>query len=414
MMTISNANPIEFKKLQKQYLIVYLLVMGADWLQGPYLYKLYRSYGLDLSQIACLFLTGFFSGAIAGTAMGSAADTIGRRKMCLGFCTMSICGLFLRQIDSYSVLFLSHILSGLCTALLYSVFEAWYVSEHTSRGFPNEWRARTFATGTFLNGLVAILAGVSANGLVSWWGYGAPYYGAIVLLATAAVVIQSIWTENYGEGDGKTDTQLIHTLKEGCRTLWNDTNIIILGTAQTFFECSMYVFVLLYTPAVENAVGARELPLGMLFSTLMFAVMMGSLTFRVIERQVKIIAFLDYSHILALALGLASFSFGVMSYFEPTSIVLLVSSYHIFEFTTGLYYPAISSLKADVIPEETRAGVMTLLRIPMNLGVGFLMWHVEDLSTATMFAICGLMTLAGCVLVTLTYRSKITPVIPSP
>lgn len=27
---------------------------------------------------------------------------------------------------------------------------------------------------------------------------------------------------------------------------------MILGAAQTVFECAMYIFVLLYTPAVEN------------------------------------------------------------------------------------------------------------------------------------------------------------------
>lgn len=52
-------------------------------------------------------------------------------------------------------------------------------------------------------------------------------------------------------------------------------------------------------------------------------------------------------------------------------------AYHIFEFTTGLFHPSLSSLKADVIPEETRAVVMTMLRIPMNIGVGLAMWHVS-------------------------------------
>lgn len=63
-------------------------------------------------------------------------------------------------------------------------------------------------------------------------------------------------------------------------------------------------------------------------------------------------------------------------YIKKKTTTLLLA-YHIFEFTTGLYYPSISSLKADAIPEETRAAVMTLLRIPMNLGVGFIMWHVS-------------------------------------
>ena len=52
-------------------------------------------------------------------------------------------------------------------------------------------------------------------------------------------------------------------------------------------------------------------------------------------------------------------------------------AYHIFEFTTGLFHPSLSSLKAEVIPEETRAVVMTMLRIPMNISVGIAMWHVS-------------------------------------
>lgn len=35
--------------------------------------------------------------------------------------------------------------------------------------------------------------------------------------------------------------------------MYLDSNILVLGAAQTFFECSMYVFVLLYTPAIESA-----------------------------------------------------------------------------------------------------------------------------------------------------------------
>lgn len=62
------------------YNVLFLLLnaccyKGADWLQGPYLYKLYQSYGFELVQIAFLFLTGFASGALGGTAVGSLADS---------------------------------------------------------------------------------------------------------------------------------------------------------------------------------------------------------------------------------------------------------------------------------------------------------------------------------------------------
>lgn len=104
----------------------------------------------------------------------------------------------LRLVNNYLLLFFSHVLSGLSTALLYSVFESWYVSEHTSRGFPAEWRARTFAIATLLNSVVAILAGLLANSLVDIWGFRAPYIASMVLVGLVALMVTTTWTENYG------------------------------------------------------------------------------------------------------------------------------------------------------------------------------------------------------------------------
>ncbi|KAI9485484.1 MAG: hypothetical protein EXX96DRAFT_545278 [Benjaminiella poitrasii] len=402
----------QFKAFQRQYLLVYLTVMGSDWIQGPYLYKLYNSYGLNLTQIAMLFLTGFISGAFAGTAVGGLADTWGRKRVCLVFCWTMLVALTLRLFNAYLFLFISHVLSGLSTALLYSVFEAWYVSEHTSRGFPADWRAHTFGLGTLLNSVVAILAGIVANALVELWGFRAPYVGSMIMIISVAITITANWTENYGSH--QIDINLAKTLKAGIVTLLKSRNIMVIGAAQTLFECSMYIFVLLYTPALENTISnvmgsSVGVPLGYLFATMMLAVMAGSLTFQVIEEQAKkgprFCLQFNEARLLSLGLGLASCSFMMMAYHgNTTPVSLLLTAYHIFEFTTGLYYPSISSLKAEVIPEETRAAVMTLLRIPMNLAVGILMWHVDDMSSEMLFSICGVMTSAGCFLLVIFYH----------
>ncbi|KAL1929968.1 hypothetical protein VTP01DRAFT_1122 [Rhizomucor pusillus] len=406
-----------FQALQHTYLVVYLLVMGADWLQGPYLYKLYQSYGLDLVRIALLFLTGFVSGAVAGTALGGLADSWGRRRFCLAFCGITAVSIVLRLVNNYTLLLTSHVLSGTAAALQYSVFEAWYVSEHISRGFPSEWRARTFAVATFLNGLVAIVAGVVANTAVNMWGFSAPFLISMALLGVASSTITLTWSENYGESSeiSTTKRSLTATILDGCRSMWNDTNIMILGAAQTVFECAMYIFVLLYTPAVENTAAIHdsdEIPLGYMFSTMMFAVMLGSLSFQTLEQRASLSSsssFLRWftpNKLLATALAVASCSFALMVYSESSSLSILIIAFHIFEFSTGLYYPSISSLKAETIPEETRAAIMTLLRIPMNLGVGLIMWHVNDMSTSMMFALCATMTLLGFALVSVAYRRK--------
>ncbi|KAJ8653227.1 hypothetical protein O0I10_011075 [Lichtheimia ornata] len=408
-----------FRILRSKYLSVYLVVMGADWLQGPYLYKLYQSsYGLDLVQIASLFLTGFMSGAIAGTLVSSTADTCGRRRVCVVFCATAILALSLRLVQpTFPYLVLSHILSGMASSMQHSVLEAWYVAEHHTQLLPSEWVARTFATGAFLNGIVAILAGMVANAVVDTWGLWAPFALAIMLLAIAGSMVMATWQENFGRSKGGSSIQVMDTLVEGLHVLWNDSNILILGAAQTVFECAMYIFVLLYTPAIENVHAFlleqghqhHDLPLGYLFSTMMFAIMVGSLTFQKLERRPM---FANHKERLLIpALGCASISFAVMAYDHATSLPILLVAYHIFEFTTGLFHPSLSSLKADVIPEETRAVVMTMLRIPMNIGVGLAMWHADTVPIDYHFAICALITLFGCILVGACYQPPKTTTI---
>ncbi|CAG8504157.1 8720_t:CDS:10 [Acaulospora morrowiae] len=63
-----------YKSFRMNYLAVYFLVMAGDWLQGPYIYALYKSHGFNLNQIAILFVTGFLSSGVFGVIVGSAAD----------------------------------------------------------------------------------------------------------------------------------------------------------------------------------------------------------------------------------------------------------------------------------------------------------------------------------------------------
>lgn len=103
-------------------------------------------------------------------------------------------------------------------------------------------------------------------------------------------------------------------------------NILVIGTAQTFFECSMYIFVLLYTPAIEESINdaSTNVPLGYLFSTMMLAVMVGSLTFQVMESQAKkgprfCMQFTE-DRLLTLALAIASCAFMLMAYQGHASV----------------------------------------------------------------------------------------------
>lgn len=144
----------------------------------------------------------------------------GRRRICIVFCATLILSLLLRLGPSYPLLVLSHILSGMAASMQFSVVEAWYVAEHSARGIPADWMSRTFAKATFLNGLVAIIAGIVANAVVDIWGFTAPFILAILLAIGAGVLITSTWSENYGEANSN-QARLSRTLMDGLKTLWN-------------------------------------------------------------------------------------------------------------------------------------------------------------------------------------------------
>jgi hypothetical protein len=54
----------DFRKFQRSYLVVILLAMFSDWLQGPYGYALYASYGFQQGDIAMLYMGGFLSSMV--------------------------------------------------------------------------------------------------------------------------------------------------------------------------------------------------------------------------------------------------------------------------------------------------------------------------------------------------------------
>ncbi|KAF6171384.1 hypothetical protein GIB67_009525 [Kingdonia uniflora] len=63
-----------FNGFKNNYVVVYSLMMAGDWLQGPYVYYLYTTYGFGKGDIGRLFIAGFGSSMLFGTIVGSLAD----------------------------------------------------------------------------------------------------------------------------------------------------------------------------------------------------------------------------------------------------------------------------------------------------------------------------------------------------
>lgn len=383
-----------FTDFQVNYLIVFLLAMFADWLQGPYVYQLYVSYGFDQSEIAELFVCGFGSSMIVGTIVGSLADKYGRKLMCIVYCITYIAACFTKLVPEFWTLMLGRFLSGISASLLFSVFESWMVCEHFKNGFSSVSLGKTFSFAIFGNGLIAVIAGLVANIMAhSSIGYVAPFLLAIIPLIAVAVIVSTTWSENYG--DGQKDLNMFSSLNKGFDFIRTDSRIAALALAQSCFEGAMYTFVFMWTPALksEQEYRADEAGLvdpestneylGLIFSVFMTCVMVGSSAFKLVAIKKEHI----YKVPLLLHLIAAITMFSVAFFIDFKDIVYFM--FLLFEIMVGLFYPSYSVIKSEKIPEDIRSSVMNIFRIPLNLFVVVLLLKIKLLSPTIVFTICG-------------------------
>ena len=197
----SKSSTVASTSLAKQFtnifFPVYVLVWGADWLQGPFIYVLYKDEKkLPEEIVARLFTTGFLAGAVSALFVGSLADRFGRKNACLAYCAITSLSCLSVLSNNISVLFAGRALGGLGTTLMYTVFEAWMVTEYNQRGLE---RTRLKLSSIFgrmitLSSVVAVLAGLVGQVFVSWTKTNcAPFVASICCLAPASFIIASKW-----------------------------------------------------------------------------------------------------------------------------------------------------------------------------------------------------------------------------
>jgi MFS transporter, MFS domain-containing protein family, molybdate-anion transporter len=388
--TNSTSTNAKFQSFQTNYLIVFMLAMFADWLQGPYVYELYVSYGFSRSQIAELFVCGFASSMVVGTMIGGLADKVGRKAVCILYSISYITACCTKLVPEYWTLMVGRFLSGVSTSLLFSVFESWMVCEHHKQGFDVALLGDTFAMATFGNGLVAVIAGLVANKAAESYGYVAPFIVAILPLAVVALLVFFTWGENYGNQQMNVSS----SFSKGFRLIISDSRIAALGMGQSCFEGAMYTFVFMWTPALKtieesaaetNGTALTESTsqyLGLIFAVFMVCVMIGSSVFKMCsakkENLYKIPLVMHFVAFLSMAVTTV--------FIDNKPIVYAM--FLLFETTVGVFYPSYGVIKSEKIPEDIRSSVMNIFRIPLNAFVVILLLKIKFLSSKLVFTVC--------------------------
>ncbi|KAH7909156.1 hypothetical protein BJ138DRAFT_1155970 [Hygrophoropsis aurantiaca] len=370
--------------LTRQYLVVYAIVMGADWLQGPYVYSLYREqYGLPERLVAGLFVTGFVSAGLTAPLVGVWADQHGRKKLCLVFCLTYTVSCVCINLPIFPILFFGRIVAGISTSILYSAFESWLVSSSNNQALSSSDLSTIFGRATLVNGFVATGAGIMSNQLVTFTNsFASPFVASAGFLLLGYLVIKASWSENYGSGGGTTPTVRdpfqLKRLGQACRIVRNDPMLLIIGLTQTCFEGSMYLFVFLWVPSLQEAspsFPSVALPLGYIFSSFMISMMLGSLLYSAISSYAPpatLAAPNDSSltlHAKLSSLVCAVAALALAASIRSDSEKVRFWAFCAFEACVGMYYPVQGMLRGTLISNEHRATLSSLFRVPLNIFV---------------------------------------------
>jgi len=374
--SMGDDTPLSFIDFQKQYLYIFGLAWLADWLQGPYIYSLYSSYGYNIDQIGRLFVVGFGVAGICGVFAGALADKMGRKKACIAYTFIYALACVMKHFSNYGVLMFGRMLGGTATALLYTVFESWMVSHHKANQWSDDLLGFTFTKSGQFNGIVAVIAGVLASTAADAYGPIAPFDISILVLLIAMLFISRL-PENYGQ----TDSNVFGTIRNGLAVLFMTPNVLFLGLSQAFFEGGMFIFVFMWTPLLEEVQRPDEfIPFGYVFSCFMVACILGSTLFgyfREREQSAEWLAF--YNYLAAIAVLWAAVT--VNMYVRLFSCVL-------FEMCVGWFWPCAMTLRGKHIPEEVRATIMNFFRIPLNIIVVVVLLRIKYLPIEMVVKCC--------------------------
>eukprot|EP00164_Ancoracysta_twista_P002585 GFYU01003440.1.p1 GENE.GFYU01003440.1~~GFYU01003440.1.p1 ORF type:complete len:457 (-),score=117.69 GFYU01003440.1:191-1561(-) len=371
--------PSGFRKFQINYLLVYLIMSAADWFQGPYVYSLYETCYYDMDTIGVFFIVGFGSSAVFGTIAGSVADKYGRKKLGIAYGIIYTASCATKHSCDFWILLLGRVTGGIATSLLFSVFETWLVYQHRIEGYKEELLAQTFSLAVFLNAVVAIFSGIIANSIVTKYTVVQAFDASAGLLFLGTLTLIFTWSENYGDSE----RPMMIQFKETLSLMWNDKAIFRVGVAQSMFEASMYIFVFMWTPLLEEVLHMDDPHqiLGQIFACFMTTWMIGSTLYKL---------FIKY-RISNRKIAIGTFTVSSLILLAPAISPTLWPSFFcclIFEVCVGVYFPVIGIMRSEYIPEESRATFYNLFRIPLNLIVCVVLLKASFVSFRIVFYLC--------------------------
>ena len=353
-----------YRRLRNKYLCVYALATFGDWIQGGFLYALYAEYGYSQRAIGLIFVAGYASAMTLGTYISALGDTGGHRRNCVAYGLLYAASCVLCNSASLELLVAGRLLGGIAYSILYTSFESWLIAEAEACRLPRSLLSRLFSVATFSNAGTAVIAGLVGHMTVEILPHTAhnkfasAFDVAAVVLTLASAMALAAWGEQYGD-TMKSATQ---SLMQSCRNIRASRPLVALGLINSFYEAALYVFVFLWTPALERrsrlSGTGGAMGHGLVFSVFMLSKMTGSQAFHAVSHH------LSPGACLQLVFGGSACALAAPLLTDSYELTLL--AFCLFEALLGVYWPAIALVRCGSISDAQRASTMAVFRVLLN------------------------------------------------
>ncbi|CAF3677009.1 unnamed protein product [Adineta steineri] len=289
--SITTSNSLIFKQLQFNYLIGFALAGAGNNLQSSYRYAIFDSYNLKRSTIERIFLCAHISTLTLGTLISSLSDKYGRRTACILSAIFYMISCLSLNINVVWIFFVGSAARGIASSLHNTNFEAWLVQDHHNSGLGTDSLKQILRYSFVIQSIIAIAVGFVCQFSADLFGYVAPFDIAAGIYVIMIVFILIQWTENYGDKEASSTTSFITAFQ----ILRSDSRIVLVGLITAFFEVTIYIYAIEWTPALEYArkwTISEPLPLGIMFATFMFFNMLGAVAFKPLSKRFRVQSFM--------------------------------------------------------------------------------------------------------------------------
>ncbi|RYP24090.1 hypothetical protein DL767_008666 [Monosporascus sp. MG133] len=273
-------------------------------------------------------------------------------------------------INSLLILFFGRVCGGVCTTLLFSVFETWMISEYHERCLPlvGLRLSSVFGNLTTISYMVAIVSTLVGDLLIQHSGtQTAPFLAASVCCVGAAYLIARFWNENFGTQ--QTERTWIEHVKRDILAMIRKPRIFALGIASCFLEGAVYLFLFYWSEALKSvrmraSPASGEPPFVLVLFSFMCATMTGSVIYTLLTAAQTPQG--TFNVVMAVTV-VASCCLFLGAVLQTES--LLFWAFCLFEVFVGAYLPSMAYLKSEVVEDGVRGRMYSLLRFPINVFV---------------------------------------------